>query len=557
MARSTLMASLRRAYKVARASINTGIPADDLAEICQQKTTRRQLLYGGLGLASAIATATWDRGRDSQAVANSPKVLVVGAGIAGLIAAYRMRQVGIQSDIIEARNQVGGRILSLARAAGTSVTVEQGGEFLDSGHTSMLSLAGELGLQVVDLQPADAGLLPETFYFEGRKIPETEIIEWFKPLAQKIEQDLATLGDGDITYRTKNRAAINLDNTSIAQYLNQAQINPTLNQILRIAYTIEYGREPEEQSCLNLLLLIGTDTNKFTVFGESDERYHIKGGNGQIPDILAQALTNSIETGIQLEAIRQTPNGRYQVNFRSGYSRFERIYERVLLALPFSTLRLVSLNLNLPRVKQKAIAELGYGTNAKLITAYREKIWRSRYQSTAAVFADTGFQNTWEPTRYQTGSSGLVTNFTGGKQGLSLGKGTAESQAQILLPQLNQIFPGINNLRQGKAIRANWPEGEFSRGSYACYLVGQWTSIAGSEQGRVGNLFFAGEHCSLSFQGYMEGACRTGEIAALRILRSMGVSPKAPKQNVNNSLLQRRNGLIRRQDFSNDLPELE
>jgi monoamine oxidase len=304
--------------------------------------------------------------------------------------------------------------------------------------------------------------------------------------------------------------------------------------------------------------LISTDTNTFTIFGESDERYHIKGGNDQIPRILSQSLTNSIETGIELEAIRQTPNGRYKVSFLSGNKSFERIYERVLLTIPFSTLRLVSLNLDLPRVKQKAITQLGYGTNAKLITAYRERIWRTRYQSTAATYADTGFQNTWEATRYQPGNSGLVTNFTGGKQGLSLGVGTAESQAQKLLPQLNKIFPTISDFRQGDAIRANWPSEKYSRGSYACYLVGQWTSIAGSEQRRVGNLFFAGEHCSLSFQGYMEGALRTGEVAARRIMRSFGLSPLPEPQGVNNPQRTRRNNyLMHRFSFSNDLTELE
>jgi monoamine oxidase len=524
------MVSLQRAYKIAIASLKTGIPTDEIVDILKQRTTRRRFLYGGLGLASALATVTWHHGHNSKAFATIPKVLVVGAGIAGLTAAYRLRQAGVPVDIIEARNRVGGRMRSLANAANTGVTVETGGEFIDTDHRKLRSLAQELGLTIVDLLATDQDLVSEIWYFQGRKIPELEIINYFIPLAQKIEDDLAAIGDGDVTYRSYNQAAFALDHTSIAEYVEQAQINPILQEMLKFAYTTEYGREATEQSCLNLLFLIGTNTDTFSVYGESDERYTIRGGNDQVPRLLANTLANAIETETELEAIYIRPDGRYRVSLRCGYRTFERNYERILLTLPFSTLRLVALNVNLPAIKHKAIAELGYGTNAKLITAYQQRLWRTQYNSTGSTFTDTGFQNTWEASRYQKGTKGLITNFTGGQQGLSLGNGSAASQAQTLLPQLDQIFPGIANLRQGEAIRAYWPGQQYTRGSYACYLVGQWTSIAGAEQKRVGNLFFAGEHCSLSYQGYMEGGCRTGEVAARRILKDLGWSDNAALQ---------------------------
>ncbi|MBD2772692.1 flavin monoamine oxidase family protein [Iningainema tapete] len=522
MARSPLMTSLRRAYKVARASVKTGIPTDELVDIFQQRTSRRRLLYGGLALASAVG-AVLSSGRDSVAFATIPKVLVVGAGIAGLTAAYRLKQAGVPFDIIEGRNRVGGRIQSLPNVGGTSVSVDVGGEFIDTSHTSMRSLAQELGLQTADLLAADEGLTRQTWYFEGRKIPETEIINYFIPLANKIEQDLAAIGDAPLSYKSYNQATAVLDNTSLADYLDSVDINPILRQMLRIAFTTELGREPEEQTSLNLLFLISTDTNTFEVYGESDEKYQIIGGNDQLPRLLAQSLANHIEIGTELEAINTRPDGRYKVSLRSGYRTFERTYERILLTLPFSTLRLVSLRVNLPPVKRRAIAQLGYGTNTKLITAYSKRVWRDRYNSTAAIFTDTGFQNTWEASRYQSGKSGVITDYTGGRQGLAISKGSPLSQAQILLPQLEQIFPGITKERQGNAIRTEWLKQEYTRGSYSCYLVGQVTSIGGSEGETVGNLFFAGEHCSQGAQGYMEGGCSTGETAAKEILRSLGL----------------------------------
>lgn len=527
MAKSALIKSLRRAYKIAQASIKSGIPAEDLLDVFNQRTSRRRLLYGGLALASAIGAATWERRDDSVAYATTSKVLVVGAGVAGLTAAYRLHQAGVPVDIIEATNRIGGRMRSLPNAAGTSTTVELGGEFIDTSHTHLRSLAKELGLKTADLQAADQGLEPETWYFQGRKVSQAEIIHEFAPLAQKISQDLAVIGKNPVNYQSHNQAAVRLDNLSIAEYLDKAQISPMLRQMLQVAYTTEYGREAEEQSCLNLLLVIGTEAGTFKVYGESDERYKIEGGNDQVPRRLAQSLEKFIETGTALEAISTLSDGRYQVTLRSGSSTFSRKYEQILLALPFTILRQISINVNLPPVKRLAIAQLGYGTNAKLITGYQERIWRTRYRSTAAVFTDLGFQNTWESSRNNPGPKGCVTDFTGGKHGLSLGSGTAETQAQRLMPQLEQVFPGISSMRQGQAIRAYWPGEHYTRGSYSCYLVGQWTKLSGAERQRVGNLFFAGEHCSPEAQGYMEGGCATGEAAALQILQDLGRTQKS------------------------------
>ncbi|MBW4635137.1 MAG: FAD-dependent oxidoreductase [Iphinoe sp. HA4291-MV1] len=530
MVRSALITSLRRAYKITRTSLETGIPTDEIVDILQQKTTRRRLIYGGLGLASAISAVTWHGGSDSAAFATIPKVLVVGAGIAGLVAAYRLSQAGVPVDIIEARNRIGGRIYTVQNAVGTSIPVDLGGEFIDTIHTSLRSLAQELGLQIADLYTADKDLIQLTSYFQGRKISEKEILQWFTPLAKKIKQDLAAFDKTSVTYRTRNQVAIKLDNTSITQYLKEAQVHPILSQIIQVAYTGLYGREAREQSSLNMLLLIGTDTSSFQLNAESDERYQIIGGNDQVPRTLARFLTNSIETGTQLEAIATRSDGSYRVSLHSGNRSSERIYERILLALPFSTLRQVSLNVDMPAVKNKAIAQLGYGNNAKLITAYQERIWRTRYHSTAFVSTDLDFQSIWEASRYQTGSSSLLTNFTGGQSSLLLEQNSAEFQAHKLLTQLEKIFPGISSVRKGQAIRAYWPTEPYTRGSYACYLVGQWTTIAGAEQENVGNLFFAGEHCSQKFQGYMEGGCRTGEMAAVQILRSLGLKKSAAQQ---------------------------
>ncbi|MBE9192294.1 FAD-dependent oxidoreductase [Gloeocapsopsis crepidinum LEGE 06123] len=525
MAKFALIKRLRRACNIARLSHKSRIPTNELIEILHQKTSRRRLLQGGLFAASAIAGVTLSHKRHSMAVGASSKVLIVGAGIAGLTAAYRLHQAGVGVEIVEARNHIGGRIRSLANAAGTSTTVELGGEFIDSDHQNIQALAAELGLQLSDLSAVDRGLIEDTWYFEGRKIPLEQIVQDFIPLAPILEKDAA------IAENLESPEAIKLDRTSITQYLAQQPISPTLRKLIAIAYTVEYGREAAEQSSLNLIYLITTNTDEFGIYGDSDERYHIIGGNQQLLQRLAQPLTSFIETETELEAIRSLSDGRYRASFRAGTRVFERNYERVLLTIPFSVLRTVHLAVDLPPAKRQVINGLCYGTNSKLITAYKERVWRDRYQATASVFTDLGFQNTWEPTRYSSTESGLMTNFCGGRYGVEIGRGTTQAQAQKFYGQIEQVFPGLFSQRTGEAIRAYWTKEQYSAGSYACYLVGQWSQFYGKEGERVGNLLFAGEHCSYDYQGYMEGGCETGEVAAQEILKDLNIKTGATLKN--------------------------
>ena len=170
----------------------------------------------------------------------------------------------------------------------------------------------------------------------------------------------------------------------------------------------------------------------------------------------------------------------------------------------------MTIDADLPPAKRRAIAELGYGTNAKLMIGFKARTWRTRYASSGSTLSDLPYQLTWETSRLQAGDSGILTNFTGGRHGVELGQGAAADRAAEVAGQLDRVYPGLAALRTKEA-RFHWPSFPYTRGSYACYLPGQWTSIRGAEGEPVGNLHFAGEHCSLAAQGFMEGGCETGE----------------------------------------------
>jgi monoamine oxidase len=455
------------------------------------------------------------------------EVVIVGAGIAGLVAGYRLQEAGVPVRIFEAQNRTGGRMFSLRNHFPDGQVVELGGELIDTGHERIKALCGELGLALDDLPEGDKDVSRDTWFFGGQRRSEAEIIEAFTPLAARIAADSAPFREEDITYRDPHGAEA-FDRISIDQWLDRAGAAGWVRTLLKVGYTTEFGLETGRQSALNLLTMIDPKPDPFRIYGDSDERYHVHGGNDLVVGALARRLADRIETGTVLEAISHRADGQLRLSLRRGSASSVVDAPYVILALPFTLLREVRLDLGLPPAKRKAIMELGYGTNAKLMVGFAERVWRKAHRSNGSVTTDLAFQSTWETSRGQSGRTGVLTNFTGGAHGLDLGRGTAREQADELVRDLEKVFPGAAAARAGmKEVRFHWPSHPWTRGSYASYLVGQWTTIGGAEAEPVGPLRFAGEHCSRDAQGFMEGGCETGEAAAAELLEDMGLKKTA------------------------------
>jgi monoamine oxidase len=135
------------------------------------------------------------------------------------------------------------------------------------------------------------------------------------------------------------------------------------------------------------------------------------------------------------------------------------------------------------------------------------------------TIADTGYQNTWEVTRAQSGALGILVDYTGGTIGASFGSGSPDARAQQFLAQIVPVLPGLaNTYRSGKATIDFWPAYPWTKGSYSFWKVGQYTAFSGVEKERRGKVHFAGEHTSQDFQGYLNGGVETGERVASEIL---------------------------------------
>ena len=147
--------------------------------------------------------------------------MIVGAGIAGLSAAWRLREAGVPSRVYEAQARVGGRMLSLRDHFPNGQVIELGGELIDTGHVRIRKLAQDLGLVLDDLLEGETAA--DTWWFDGRRIGEAEIVQAFAPLVPAIVADVDALGDGALDYRDANTAFRALDAMSIADWLDSTR----------------------------------------------------------------------------------------------------------------------------------------------------------------------------------------------------------------------------------------------------------------------------------------------------------------------------------------------
>jgi monoamine oxidase len=263
--------------------------------------------------------------------------------------------------------------------------------------------------------------------------------------------------------------------------------------------------------------------NNFNLYyTDSDQHYHIKGGNDQIATIIANQLGARLISATTLIAISRRSDGRLRLTFAQGSHTFDRVYDRVILTIPFSVMR-VAVDFNragFSDLKVQSINTLTMGVSCKTQFQFTKRIWYDVGCNSEIRLPSAVFNTTWDVTRGQPGKAGIFNFFAGGSQAQHAGQLDDGALALQLMRDAEPLIPGLLDLWNGLMIKNAWQFNPWSFGSYSAYQPGYQTTLVGIEKVPEGNCFFAGEH-TVSNNGFLDAAVQSGIRAAKEVAASL------------------------------------
>jgi monoamine oxidase len=451
-------------------------------------------------------------------------VAVIGGGLAGLVATYRLRTAGVDARLYEGSNRLGGRAWSL-REQGYALG-EHGGQFIDSTHSELLTLCSQLGLETVD---RIVGPDREVRRLDGRRVTDRQLTDEFDAAWERIGPDLEAL-NGGAAWNVSSEETVALDRLTAAEWIDtriEGGRTSALGQSLAISHTTLSGIDVEELSSLSILYALSTSSpGDLRATGDSDERYVVREGSGRVPEELVKRIGDgAIETRVPLVALRREGEGAVIV-LEDGVRTRDITARRVVLALPFTKLREVDLGrAGLSEIGLRTIRELAMGTNAKLhLGPDPDPGWRRKGLSGDGQ--STELQTVWDERRGVDDQVGQLVQYTGGKVGRTLFSDIRSvPHTEVSVGAVAPTYEAAEALFGRRSRDAatmggyldRWADDPWTHGSYSGYTAGQWTTIAGYAGTPEPPFHFAGEHTSV-WQGYMNGAVESGERAAGEII---------------------------------------
>ena len=538
--RSKPVAGWRRLYAASRHSDERGVPLDEvLAEQAAGAITRRGLLLGGAGLLAGAALGA----RPSQGAANAahgvsttsaprsaPRVAIVGAGLAGVRCAHQLwteAPAPIASTVYEANTErAGGRCWSLRDFFAAGSVDEHGGSFIDSQHTRMRRLVAQLGLDMERVDGGDISQGEEIYFIDGAYYTRAEAIDDWRSVG------FHAFRSASHRLRTPAGEAA-LDAMSVPQWLDSTEIGSSsrLGKLMLANAVTENGGDPQDMSALDLIEITAASPRKtLELLPGDDERFHVVGGNDQVVARMIAALpAQTVRLEHELVAVRENADRTISLSFAVGANTREVKADRVVLALPFSTLRNVDLSqAGLSIAKRNVIDTFGMGSNAKLHVQLTHKTWPALGFSGATYGEWDSYCCAWDDSvpGGPSASPAMLLGFPGATPGRSGLTGQAHGAAppadiDAFLGQIEPVYPGTRAAYTGRAYEDHWALDPWVLGAYSYCRVGQAATfghIAGLPEGAF---HFAGEHTSVRHQGFLDGAVESGERAARQLLKAL------------------------------------
>ncbi|HEX5071259.1 MAG TPA: NAD(P)/FAD-dependent oxidoreductase [Vicinamibacterales bacterium] len=434
-------------------------------------------------------------------------ILIAGAGMAGLSAARELEDRGMRATIIEARDRVGGRVVTLREGFTGRQHAEGGADLIESDQENACQLAKRLRLSLVPILKRGFG-----YYGPDRagRVRRQSAFDGFAPINEALASLVrdyklaAQRWDGPIAGRLSQRSVSDWVR-SICTDRSRGEIEQLISRFR--GFRGLFLADPEELSLLALVDFFADDP-----FGGDSVMQRVVGGNDQLATALAATLDSPIHLRTVLRRVRAGRSG-VTVTVDTPTGRTDVRADALICTLPPVPLRRIIFEPGLPRPQQQAIRELHMGPATRLTLQFASRFWRRRRQP--SLFAsDQPTGAVWDGNEEQHGKTAILSLLAGGSASAELQRLLARGGPQAVVRRLGWLG------RPSKLISARaitWENDPWAGGGYAAFHTGFDPGLREWLARPFGRVLFAGEHTSLDAQGYMEGAVESGQRAAAEI----------------------------------------
>lgn len=436
------------------------------------------------------------------------RVVVLGAGLAGLAAAHELDAAGFDVMILEARARPGGRVHTLREPFSDGLYAEAGAARIQDTHAFTLRYVKQFGLTLDPFFPASGARItcvagkrfvgpvtlaniPLPFSDEERKLglPGS--------LGKYLFGHLAALGDVSAPHwpsQDLSRFEVSIDEFCRRQGASEAFIR-----------MIALGHDLTGMSALQFLrdAALGMTTKQF---------FKIRGGNDLLPKAFAAALAERIRYGSPVVGMEQDDTSVRAVYLRNG-TPVTVAGDYLVCALPSAVMRRIEITPALSAAKRSAVDQVGSLPMARVFLQSRQRFWLVRGETGWASSDDP--MDIWDYTRDQPGVRGILGAYLSGRMALQVSALDAQSRGPFVLERMERVHPGIREHAEVSA-SYSWISDPWALGASASFDVGQVSAHYQSLRRPEGRIHFAGEHTS-PWTGWMNGGIESGLRAAAEI----------------------------------------
>ncbi|MFO0757619.1 MAG: FAD-dependent oxidoreductase [Byssovorax sp.] len=470
--------------------------------------SRRRFLGAAL-LAAALSTGC-STAPAPTSIPGAGRVVVIGAGLAGLTAALDLKDAGWDVVVLEARDRVGGRVHTLRAPFTEGLHAEGGGESIDDNHGDIQAMAKRFGLPL-EARPVDKELGGATYY-KGKRWKTDD----FAAQSPAVEKDYIRFGDAvaniaeglDPAHPEDFAQAASLDAQSLADFITAQKLDPIAELLVNIEYRGEYNSDPSQ---ISMLFVAQQEAATSSVPDSAAETKRITGGNSLLPEAMAKELGARVHLSSPVTRIEE---GSDHVHVKAGATEIDAAF--AVIAIPTPPLRNITFDPPLTGDLGDAVAEVDLGQAAKVVTQYKTRFWEP-LGLTGFTITDLPFGIGWSPVDSYASTGGLLAQFITGTPAKDAAKLDDAARIAQFQGQLDQVYPEGVAEKTGNAATVAWANEPFTGGGYTVFRPGQFARFWPAFRKGTARMRFAGEQTEVLI-GYMESAVRSGH----RVAKELG-----------------------------------